>query len=327
MLIWIWPLLLLILGGSAVIAVLVDDPEKLDVSSESNCHDFFLQFNENLDFPPSRLSKLESAQNGIQQRLITYFGLRRGYPLPEFKNQGSYVMGSVIRKADDTCDVDMGIYFSEEILVTPKVLLQNIADALAYHTTGKVSVKSKCVRVYYSGNFHIDLPVYYEDHKEGEIYLAVKEDGWIPSDPQRFLNWYNENIEGNEQLVRVIRYLKAWVDSYKKRTGRKMPSGLALTIWAEEFYEVHDRDEVALLTTTANLLKELKSYVWNSWSCELPVYPKDDVTAKLKSDHKSNFVVALKEFVENGAAAIAADDLDSALNIWRRELGNWFPTS
>lgn len=314
-------ILLLLIGGISIGAILSETKKK--VTSASDCNDLFLMFNENLKFPPTKRRLLLSSREAIKKKLTVHFRNKSGIDAPRFWIQGSYKIGTVIRNQKDTCDVDVGIYFPSKPSITPLSIFQNIVNALDDHTDIKAEIRNKCVRLYYSTDFHIDLPVYYESG--GQFFLAVKGGTWEPSDPKLFREWFRKETKNNEQVIRIIRYLKAWADTYKKKTGQKMPSGLALSIWAIKYFEGDSRDDVALFNTTAKLLADLREYWFYSWECTLPVEPKDNVTAKQNYDQRKNFITALKKFSKNTIEAITAESREKAAGIWQSEFGRWFP--
>lgn len=150
--------------------------------------------------------------------------------------------------------------------------------------------------------------------------LAFRDGEFEESDPKQFYEWFNDQCKGFPQKRRLIRYLKAWADKHKN----KMPSGLALTVFAIQHYSADDRDDLALLKT----LKYIKAFVSITWSCILPTCPNDDVLARLSNDQKSNFIDALDELIDR-MEEITSDDCDeeTAKDICQKVFGSYFPLS
>lgn len=294
------------------------------VSRASNCHDTFQVFNQNLNIPSSKRQLLIQSRQAIENKLKEYFKGKGTSEVPKTWIQGSYKLGTIIRTKLDTCDVDMGIYFFIKPTVEPATLLQNVNRALNDHTTGALSIKRKCVRVNYAGNFHIDIPVYYRDQIKNRQWLATKELGWEESDPKLFWDWFKYKTAGKPQLIRVIRYAKAWLNNYAVKTRRKAPSGLALTIWYIKNFVPHQRDDASFFYSSLRLLEQLSGPV-GVWDCRMPVKPNDDLIIRVDEFQRRNFKDGLKQMLEEATGAVIADSKEAAAGIWKTIFGKWFP--
>jgi hypothetical protein len=316
--------------GAALLGykLLKNDEEKekpFSISRASNCHDIFLQFSKSLTLTPSKKQKLIQARTAIKNKLCEYFKGKSGLEIPKSWIQGSYKMGTIIRNRRDTCDVDMGLYFFKKPELEAKTYLQNVARALSDHTAESVVIKNKCVRVVYQGDYHIDIPVYYRDIGKNSQYLATKENGWESSDPKLFWDWFKKKTRDKPQLVRIIKYAKAWLNDYGSKAGRKVPSGLALTIWYIKNYVPHKRDDASFFYSSINLLEHLGGSV-GQWICIMPVRPGDDLIIKLDHQQRRNFKEGLKAMIDEAAEAVTTNSKEEAIQIWKVILGRWFPS-
>lgn len=291
-------------------------------SEESDCHETFLEFNERLNITNTKFKRLKQARRGIQRKLKARLSKWYGYPLARFATQGSFTTETMIRNQKDWCDLDMGIYFFQDPGLTYESIQKHIKEALFDHTNGEVKLLSKCVRVIYSNDFHIDLPIYIVEDNE-TFLLGSKGNLWEKCDSKIFKDWVEQSIVGNDQKRRIIRYFKAWSDCYKSKNGRKMPSGLVFTIWAIQNYEEDGRDDISFVKTATRMLEELKS----SWTCEMPVEPHDNVLDRLNNDQQDNFEEALKELIKTGYEALIQDDKNNSFKMWKLLFGNRFDQS
>ncbi len=67
-------------------------------------------------------------------------------------------------------------------------------------------------------------------------YLAHKTKGWIVSDPKAFKDWFIKKVQDNdEQLRRVVKYMKAWKE-YKEVPLK----GIGITILAANNFEIYE---------------------------------------------------------------------------------------
>ena len=84
----------------------------------------------------------------------------------------------------------------------------------------KVEDNDPCIRVVYSKDYHVDLPVYimYTDiYGKTQVRYGRKDyKEWINRDPKFFKDWFYKSISNdNEQLRRLVKYLKAWKDNIR----------------------------------------------------------------------------------------------------------------
>jgi hypothetical protein len=115
--------------------------------------------------------------------------------------------------------------------------------------------------------------------------------------------------------------LKAWKDKVETQKRGKLPSGLALTLWAIEFYESSNRDDIAFLKTCTGILEYLNDNYKNFWSAKMPVEPYDNVLDRLNSSQKSFFYDEFKRMVSISANAVSASSKYEALKYWKQIFG------
>lgn len=286
----------------------------------ANCNKLFKDFVQELKIPSSKRKSLMTAKENVRSKIIDYFD--ENYPdyKPYFWIQGSYKMKTSIRTKDDTCDLDDGVYFFTEPEISGEALQKRILRAVTGITKTDPVHKKKCVRVIYSSDFHIDLPVYWRKSKEDDFEnskLAVRGSDFEESDPKKFVDWFEGEKDDNRQLVRIIKYLKAWGDNVRN----KMPSGLAMTLLAcyEVQYDV--RDDKALLNTLKAIRNRLE---WN-WSLDMPTCPWDDLFESIGDEKKEYILEKLDEFITDAESAVEELNELKASKLWRKHLGTRFP--
>lgn len=283
----------------------------------ANCHNLFLDFDSNLNIAKSKKDSLMTSKDALREKIIKHFKEHHPDYKPEFFIQGSYKMKTLIRTKDDTCDLDDGVHFKNEPDVSPTTLQGWVYDAVEGHTDGGQEHRKKCIRVIYKNDYHIDLPVYKQTEDDDYPFLAVKDKEWDEeeSDPKGFVDWYND--KKTEQMVRLTKYLKAWGDEDSK----KMPSGLAMTLFSEKYIQKNDRDDIAMKDT----LIEMRDRLNENWEAIMPKKPCDDVLSKYDETFKNNFFSSLDSFIEDAEKAIEQDSQLKASKLWRKHLGSRFP--
>ncbi|MCU0349354.1 MAG: hypothetical protein MUF43_00790 [Flavobacterium sp.] len=262
---------------------------------------------------------MTNSKDGLRERIRKHFKEHHPAYLPKFYIQGSYKMKTGIRTKDDICDLDDGVYFFRTPDVSATTLQNWVWDAVNGYTSTSPEHRKKCIRNIFSGDYEIDIPVYYKiDGKEYQ--LAVKNNGWEDSDPKALIDWFNDNKDANGKIIKVIKELKAWCDHKRN----KMPSGLAMTILAmnaKDKIVLNDRDDILL----TDVLREIKKALAQKFECIVPVTPKDDLFADYDSTRKNNFLINLDSFLADAEAALKESNQLKASRLLQKHLGTRFP--
>lgn len=285
----------------------------------ANCNKLFLDFNRDLSLTKTKKDRLIRSKNDLRDRIRHYFKKHHPEYTPEFYIQGSYKMKTVIRTKDDECDLDDGVYFYREEGVTGTTLQGWIKKAIKGAADTSPEHRKKCVRQNYKGDYHIDFPVYYFPEDEEHPQLAVKNEDCEESDPKELVDWFRDVKDKEGQLIRIIKYLKSWGD-YKRN---KMPSGLVMTILAEDNIAYNERDDIALRDTLINIEKYLDD--GDNFYCEVPATPFDDLFEDYDDARKNNFLTNLTAFVDDAEKAVNSKNQLEASKLWKKHLGNRFP--
>lgn len=285
----------------------------------ANCHHLFGEFNTEISLTSNKKTKMTNSKDGLRDRIRKHFKQHHSEYVPKFYIQGSYKMKTGIRTKDDICDLDDGVYFFRNPDVTATTLQNWIWDAVNGYTSTTPEHRKKCIRNIFSGDYEIDIPVYYKISGK-EYQLAVKNNGWEDSDPKALIDWFNANKDANGKMIKAIKELKAWCD-YKRN---KMPSGLAMTILAmnaKDKIVLNDRDDILL----TDILREIKKTLAQKFECIVPVTPKDDLFADYDTTRKNNFLSNLDNFLADAEAALKEANQLKASRLWQKHLGTRFP--
>lgn len=214
----------------------------------------------------------------------------------------------------------------------------------------QTQAKDTCVRVTISPSAHIDLPLYvipdtlfqlikanmesrghavfdsainserdsWKTLPSDKILLADRKQGWRKSDPMAMKNWFKrECLEKGDQLIRVVRYLKAFRD---KRWEDKGPSSILLMAAACPLFEFFDkRDDRALLNVVKGIPDALRNGVAS------PIDPDASLTAPMAKEALADAVEFFEDFARHLEGAINATDAHTANNWLHQMLGDRFP--
>jgi hypothetical protein len=307
----------------------------------ADCHQNFCDFDGCIVLTDARIKKLKKSRNALRDRIRDDFKEKHKNEVkPKFWSQGSIEMGTAVnpipRDVQDEgetvkllkYDIDDGIYFigKESDRKSVHTYHSWIYNAVDGHTNTPPIDKNTCVRTIFSDGHNIDQPIYFEIDENGKVpQLAHKKLGWIDSDPREFKNWFNGKATANSQLVRLVRYLKAWCDYQNfKADVKRMPMGLVMTIWVSENAAYNVRDDIAMRDTLVNIKTLVDGQ--NKLSCERPTVPKGE---NLLEDYKHSdfFRGRLSAFVEAATQAINETNPKNGCGKWQTHFGDRFACS
>lgn len=285
----------------------------------ANTNNLFLDFERNLGITDSKNDRLVHSRENLREKIRRYFKDNHPGYNPKFWIQGSYKMGTMIRTKDDTCDVDDGVYFKSNPDDVSCTTLQTWVKKAVDDVTDDIIHKKKCITVNYKADYNIDLPVYlFDKTQDAHPKLAVKDSDWRNDDPKEMIKAFNNAKNNQDQLLRVVKYLKAWCDHKRE----KMPSGLAMTILAMDNFQNHDRDDISLKYSLIEIERSLKK----SFSCIVPATPYDDLFLNFDESRKTHFLDNLSSFIADAKKAVDEEknQLKSS-KLWQKHLGPRFP--
>ena len=291
----------------------------------TDLHSEFQTYHGKVALTSTKKKDLRKARKAIRKKIKTYFKDELEVAQPKFWEQGSFAMKTTVNPLDGEFDVDDGVYLqhldNEDDSEWPaaETVHKWLVDATDGHTKEKPIDKNTCVRVRYAGQYHVDLPSYGE--LNDEYKLAVKGcEEWPTSDPKAITDWFNDQVDADEQLLRLVRYFKAWADYQATRRG-KMPSGLILTVLVVQNWQPNTRDDLCVSDTAAAIESAVKPVfrVYN------PVDDSEELTSRLNKEQKKRFQDAISDLVANSTEAIDAEKGSTASKLWRKELGERFP--
>ena len=166
-------------------------------------------------------------------------------------DQGSYKYNTTIK--DDIVDRDVAVMIPLDTSANsdPRKIKGYVRDAINIYSRS-VTIKEPCVRASYYENgeewLHIDLPLYAEDGNR--VFLARgKEFGndysWENADPDGLNDYLCGQINGNDQLRRIICYIKKWRnEQYLGSTSdHEVPPSIGLTLLACDCFSAQSSDE------------------------------------------------------------------------------------
>ena len=297
----------------------------------ANCNPLFLSFHNIISLSPSRRQSLSRSRVALRKKIRDHMRLNMSSETqPLFYGQGSFTMRTIVEPIPISdilpYDLDDGVYFSSSKRERKSVSTYHkwIFDAVAGHTEQSLSDKNTCIRVTSADGHNIDLPIYWLDvDQQAPIPLrAHKGNDWIVSDPKAFVDWFRN--KKNEQIIRVIKYGKAWCD-YQEQTYGKFPAGFIMTILIMNSFASDDRDDLSFLQTIEKVQTHLAS---NGFECYRPTPDTtENLFDKYTKDQKEVFLRRLGELVDGGNRAQSNPNQLAACEMWSLHFGPRFSCS
>lgn len=269
-------------------------------------------------------------ENDIRSKLPVIFqekGIKLNQSDIRMIDQGSYKYHTTIKS--DVVDRDVAVIIPvDKADHDPRTIKGYLRDSINIDSR-TVSIKEPCIRASYCRDgeewLHIDLPLYAED---GSVFLArgkeFSEDyKWESADPDGLNDYICDALKDNEQLRRIICYIKKWRnEKYVSSTSdHEIPPSIGLTLLAIDCFSAQmttegDDDLLSLQKTMKSILGRFSinrdfqgNVISASISRSLPVTPYTDVFKKMK-DSSASYMVTFYNRIFN-----AVDNLTNAVNV------------
>jgi hypothetical protein len=276
--------------------------------------------------------------NALADHLIVDLKERSGHSLRTWL-QGSYKFGTQIRPVDrgDEFDIDLGVYFQwtgkpEDGRHSPQTLKSFVQDSLKAYEKGDTEdvrdvcpPKTRCCRISYRNNFHIDVPAYHLHAGQDARTLATS-DGWETSDPKAIYVWFRDQFDNStrDKVRRQIRYFKTWA-ALKLKLDEGRPSSIMLTVLVAEAATALGianlgADDEALRDLIVGIVKRLEGSV----KVSNPVDQSENLN-RLTTEQNTTFVDRLKTFQDVALRANTGTTEFDAADVWQEAFEHMFP--
>lgn len=272
-----------------------------------------------------RLERLESGVRGVDGWLKDNL---KGYQGMEY--QGSYVLRTLIKPVDDNddYDADIQIVMNPNPKWRPKDYVNEVFRTLKQNKTyaDKVRLKTRCVRVEYAGQFHLDVVPRVTDDGVHNICNRI-EDEFEETDGTGYREWFNEKNRitgGNlKRVVRLLKYLRDHKSSYTVKS-------IMLTTLAGNAIHSDDEGTEAVSTvsdTLVTVLTRMDDYLQQHPympTVRNPALSSEDFNRHWTQPQYSNFRNRVHSQAQTARKAKAEESRDKAINIWQELFGESF---
>jgi hypothetical protein len=254
--------------------------------------------------------------------------------------QGSWCHETIIKPAEGVeFDADFMLVLNEnpDWSANPKRYLTEVRAALRRHGIYQDLVKPtkcRCVRVAYSGDYHVDVVPYLVLADGRQVIVNGDEDDWEDTDPAAFTAWMkqqNDITNGHlKQVIRLLKYLRDHRANFRRTRSVLITATLGEQVDAAKkianpaYYE-------DLPTTFLHLIADL-----NEWLQARPTKPSipdpsgvtDPYGSPVTFDHRwtPETYLAYRDKIATIAEAtqLAYHDetsIEHSLELWQRVFG------
>ncbi len=183
--------------------------------------DHFSAFHQTIALDQSRTERIQAAYRGLHEFLATDNPVAS--VLHEVFLQGSFANHTAVKPHRGEFDVDVVLaldatdrdsWFGSK--KGPRQVIDWLATRLrATRYAGQVSVRKRCVRVAYAGEFHMDVvPAHSRTKTDGPVQVPDRgSEEWIRSHPKGYALWCQEtNRRTGGAYTRLVKMFKWWRD-------------------------------------------------------------------------------------------------------------------
>ena len=290
-----------------------------------NSQEFQQFLSDHVNLNQSRLDKLESGIRGVDGHLK---GHLPGYQ--KMEPQGSYALRTFIKPVNDNdeFDADIQIVMNPNPKWGPKDYILEIRRTLADNQTyaDKLELKTRCVRVSYKGEHHVDVVP--RVTKNGKHYVCNRIDNeFEETDGNGYRDWFNKkNSVTSGNLKRVVRLLKYLRDHKRSFTAKS----ILLTTLVGNAIRASDEGNESVSTvadTLVTVLTRIDNYLQqhpDMPEIKNPVLPSENFNRHWDQRKYANFRDRVHSYTRTAKQAKAESSSEKAIGLWRELFGDDF---
>lgn len=248
---------------------------------------------------------------------------------------GSWAHRMIIRPvcADDEFDADILLYVEEQDGWQPKDYIEKLYSS--FHNSGAYGScaqrKTRCVRIDYTGDFHVDVVPYLERGGDNVITNRAepKDEGRFEvSHPEAFSEWIDERQRVTSgtfiKVVRLIKYLRDYKNTFT------CVSIILTTLLGDEVNEIEASYSPALYADIPSALVTLLGKLASSLPVSMPAVMDpagsgDNFTDRYGDTwNYENFRNCIIMYADKAQKAYDETDRETAIKLWREVFGDDF---
>ncbi len=248
---------------------------------------------------------------------------------------GSWSHRTIIKPvcSDDEFDADILLYVEERGDWLPKDYIEQLYST--FHASGVYESlakrKTRCVRIDYAGDFHIDVVPYME--RDGSHFITnclepADEGRFEASDPEAFSSWIDDRQRiSNGKFIKVVRLLK-YLRDYKNTFS--CVSIILTTLLGNEVNEIEAAYSPQLHADLPSALVTVLERLAASLPITMPAVMDPAGTGDNFTDrygdswNYENFRACVIMYADKARKAYDETDRDASIGLWREVFGDGF---
>ena len=295
--------------------------------------DFEAFLREEVNLNQTRLDRLQESVDALENFLSEHDIF--GKMFLDFIPAGSWAHRTIIRPVheNDEFDADVLFFVKERTDWQPKDYNENLWSAFRSHETYKslAQRKTRCVRIDYTGDFHIDVVPYLERSSLHYVTNRSKPGGvgrFELSDPESFTAWIDERQRLTNghfiKTVRLIKYLRDFKNTFDCK------SIILMTLLGNQVNQVEASQSPALYADVPSTLITLVGKLAKALPTTMPdildpAGTGDNFSARYKDEWDySNFRTRMINYAKRMQAAYDEKNRDVAIEKWQELFGDAF---
>lgn len=226
--------------------------------------------------------------------------------------QGSYKIGTMVKPIkDDEYDLDLVLQMDfDHTRINPKDILDYLYKTLdssdAYK--GKLEKKTRCVRINYPSEFHMDILPACSYRFDNDELLKIPDrelKTWLDSNPKGYSDWFESQYIKKEiilekaakiepipeqrpyellqPLQRIVQLIKRYRDIYFEKNSDYKPSSIILTTLSGQFYNKNNSEYFSILSVLYNIQNLIDKNQY-PFVIENPSYKKEKFSDKWNNE-------------------------------------------
>lgn len=281
---------------------------------------------EKLQLDKSRRERIESTYQAVQDFINNdnYFFKDADF---EIYPQGSVRIGTTVKPIENNeFDLDIVLhikgknYQENNPLKVYSELKRRLQESEKY--INMIELKTRCIRLNYSGDFHMDILPGCQQNKNNENVIMIPDrelKEWLSSNPRGYGDWFiqkansvrqtllekayaAENLPADEYaskkpLQRAVQIIKRFRDLHFEKSKEFSTPSIVLTTIAGEYYKGED----SIFLTIDSIVTQLQQKIGLSPKTRIkvsnPVNQNEDFTDKWENE--PDYYVAFSKFINS----------------------------
>lgn len=290
-------------------------------------NDHFKSFIANISLNPTREDRINSALSAWEEILKNDDEIKSLFE--DFYKQGSYATSTaIIPIGNNEFDIDTILLLNTEDVYDAKGLIDFVYKRLktkeAYKD--KLIKKDRCIRVNYTGDFHMDIVPAKPTDDEHILISSKSKNEWHETNPAGFTKWFKtKHSENNYKLINLSKIIKFWRDeNVGKQTA---PKSILLTALIGSYVVSGNSDAETLVLSLENMVSNLDDILVDDEPyVENPSLEGENLARDWDKTKYDTLKTKLDKFAKDARLAFDEEDKEKSVEKWQNIFGTKFPS-